>query len=68
MTCAAIKVSDKPGYWLSLISWHDQFLPFRLGSVSVSGTGHLDSECRDPVPDLETEKDSGPVPDPKPAL
>ena len=34
-----------------------------LGSVSESGIGPLDSESRDPVPDLETQKSRGPVPD-----
>ena len=28
---------------------------FLIGSVSGSGTGPLDSEARDPVPDLETQ-------------
>ena len=39
-----------------------------LGSVSESGIGPLDSESRDPVPDLETQKSRGPVPDPETTL
>ena len=43
-----VLVSDQ--FWSST-----SFVIFVLGSAPESGTGPLDSEIRDPVPDLETQ-------------